>query len=120
MQRQGEQQIGITGNLKRRTSHHARSGWVLVETAGPMRGGLAYEKELLMKQWLRRRVGTLAGTTETWSTASLEVRSLAELSGLVRIDGSSLACVLRTTISVIGVILGRLWLAGDRCAVRES
>jgi Probable Zinc-ribbon domain len=86
MQRQGEQQIGITGNLKVRTAHHAGSGWVLVETAGPIRGSLAYEKELLIKQWLRRKVGTLAGTTENWSTASLEVRSLAELFDLAGID----------------------------------
>ena len=86
MQRHGEQQIGITGNLKVRTSHHAASGWVLVETAGPVLGSQAYEKELLIKQWLRRTVGTLAGTTENWSTASLEVRSLVELFGLVGID----------------------------------
>jgi hypothetical protein len=87
MQRQGEQQIGITGNLKVRTAHHAGSGWVLVETAGPMRGSLAYKRELLIKQWLRQTVGTLAGTSENWSTASLEVRSLAELFGFVGIDG---------------------------------
>jgi hypothetical protein len=79
MQRHGEQQIGITGNLKRRTGHHARSGWVLVEAAGPMLGAIAYKKELLIKQWLRQAVGTLAGTTENWSTASLHVHSLAEL-----------------------------------------
>jgi hypothetical protein len=83
MQRHGEQQIGITGNLKIRTDHHARSGWVLIEIAGPMLGSLAYEKELLIKQWLRRTVGTLAGTKENWSTASLDVHSLAELFDLV-------------------------------------
>jgi hypothetical protein len=83
MQRQGEQQIGITGNLKIRTGHHARTGWILLETVGPMRGDLAYEQELLIKQWLRRTVGTLAGTSENWSTAILEVRSLAELFSLV-------------------------------------
>jgi hypothetical protein len=87
MQRHGEQQIGITGNLKIRTSHHAASGWVLVETAGPMLGSQAYEKEFLIKHWLRRAVGTLAGTTENWSTASLEVHSLVELFGLAGIDG---------------------------------
>jgi hypothetical protein len=86
MQRHGEQQIGITGNLKDRTDRHARLGWVLVESAGPMLGSLAYEKELLIKQWLRRTVGTLIRTTENWSTASLEVRSLVELFGLVGID----------------------------------
>src|SRR5262249_44240142 len=86
MQRHGEQQIGITGNLKVRTGHHAGSGWILVETAGLMRGSLAYERELAIKQWLRRVVGTLPGTTENWSTASLEVRSLIELFGLVGMD----------------------------------
>ena len=86
MQRHGEQQIGITRSLKIRTDHHARSGWILVETVGPMRGVLAYERELLIKQWLRRTIGTLAGTTENWSTASLEVRSLVELFGLVGLD----------------------------------
>jgi hypothetical protein len=88
MQRHGEQQIGITGNLKDRTGRHARMGWVLVETAGPILGSLAYEKELLIKQWLRRTVGTLAGTRENWSTASLEVRSLGELFGLAGIGES--------------------------------
>lgn len=48
-----------------------------------MRGDLVYEQELLIKQWLRRTVGTLAGTSENWSTAILEVRSLAELFSLV-------------------------------------
>ncbi len=86
MQRHGEQMIGITGNLKIRTGHHARSGWVLVETIGPMLGRLSYEKELLIKQWLRREVGPIKGRTENWSTASLEVRSLAELFSLVGID----------------------------------
>jgi predicted GIY-YIG superfamily endonuclease len=82
MQRHGEQQIGITGNLKIRTDHHARSGWVLVDTTGPMLGSIAYKKELLIKQWLRRTVGTLVGTTENWSTASFEVHSLSELLSL--------------------------------------
>jgi hypothetical protein len=85
MQRQGEQQVGITGNLKTRTDHHARSGWALVETAGPMLGSQAYEKEFIIKQWLRRTVGTLAGTTENWSTASFEVQSLTELFSFVGI-----------------------------------
>jgi hypothetical protein len=91
MQRHGEQQVGITGNLKIRSDHHARSGWTLIETMGPMLGSLAYEKELLIKQWLRRTAGTLAGTTENWSTANLDVRSLAELWGLVGMNGSNQA-----------------------------
>jgi hypothetical protein len=86
MQRHGEQQIGITGNLKIRTGHHAGSGWTLVQAVGPMQGSRAFEKELLIKQWLRRTVGTLAGTTENWSTASLEVRSLGELFCLIGED----------------------------------
>jgi hypothetical protein len=86
MQRQGEQQVGITGNLKIRTSHHAGSGWILVDALGPMQGSLAYEKELLIKHWLRRTVGTLAGTTENWSTVGLEVHSLGELFNLIGED----------------------------------
>ena len=116
MQRHGEQQIGITGNLKIRTDYHARSGWVLVETTGPMRGGLAYEKELLIKQWLRRAVGTLAGTTENWSTASLEVRSLTELFGLVGIGAmEELGCTAWRTSSYSGANSGQcIEVAGHR------
>jgi len=82
MVRQGEQQVGITGDLKRRTDHHARTGWVLVETIGPMLGSIAYQKELLVKRWLSREIGTIAGTTESWSTAKLEVHTLHELLSL--------------------------------------
>ncbi len=97
MQRHGEQKVSITGDLKVRTGHHARSGWVVIETAGPMLGSLAYERELLINQWLRRTVGTLARTTENWSTAALEVSSLAELFDLVGMDGCCLDVTLVTS-----------------------
>jgi hypothetical protein len=53
------------------------------------RRGSAYQKELLIKQWLRQTVGTLPRTTEAWSTASLEVQSMVELFDLVGLDNQA-------------------------------
>lgn len=79
MSRHGEQQIGITVNIKQRQRQHARHGWTLLDYVGPMPGQDAYELELAVKAWLKDNPGTLPGTTENWSTAQLEVADLQEL-----------------------------------------
>jgi len=82
MQRPGEQQIGITNNLEKRTTQHERNGWQLIDQAGPYSGHTTLRLETRIKQWLKREVGVIRGTTENWHTSSLEVQSLAELKSI--------------------------------------
>lgn len=79
MSRPGEQQIGITNNLKQRIDQHKKKGWTPVDEKGPFEGSdiLAIEKSL--KKWLKENVGVIDGTTENWTTTSMEVYSLTEL-----------------------------------------
>ena len=79
MERPGEQQIGITNDLKTRTKTHQSNGWNLLETVGPIYGDTAYKTERTFKEWLKKEIGTVQGTTENWETARMEVRSLSDL-----------------------------------------
>ena len=42
-------------------------------------GKKVQETEALFKKWLKKEIGLMEGTTENWSTTSMEVQSLAEL-----------------------------------------
>jgi ssDNA-binding Zn-finger/Zn-ribbon topoisomerase 1 len=79
MQRPGEQQLGITNVLSDRMRTHERNGWVLLEHAGPASGQKVLDTEKAFKRWLKKEIGLMEGTTENWSTTSMEVQSLAEL-----------------------------------------
>jgi hypothetical protein len=79
MHRPGEMQIGITNDPKRRIKTHERYGWVLLDLSRPESGKVVYEVELRMKQWIKSNLRAIEGTTENWSTTSMEVQSLAEL-----------------------------------------
>ena len=79
MQRPGEQQIGITNDLKTRLKVHERNGWSLIECVGPAPGKTVLKAEVSLKRWLKDCIGVIEGTTENWSTATLEVNSLAEI-----------------------------------------
>ena len=79
MQRPGEQQLGITNELDIRMKTHERNGWVLLEHAGPASGQKVLDTEKAFKRWLKKEIGLMEGTTENWSTTSMEVQSLAEL-----------------------------------------
>jgi predicted GIY-YIG superfamily endonuclease len=79
MQRPGEQQIGITNDLRTRLRTHERYGWVLLEHTEPAQGKKVQAIEAVLKKWLRKNIGTIEGTTENWSTTLMEVLSLAEL-----------------------------------------
>ena len=79
MQRPGEQQLGITNDLKTRLQVHGRNGWVLLEHTKPVQGEKVWEIEVALKKWLMKNIGVIEGTTENWATTSLEVLSLAEL-----------------------------------------
>jgi len=79
MQRPGEQQLGITNELDVRRKAHERNGWVLLEHTEPAPGQKVLDTEKVFKQWLKKEIGLVKGTTENWSTTSMEVQSLAEL-----------------------------------------
>ena len=79
MQRPGEQQIGITNVLPDRLRKHERNGWSLLEHTQPASGQKVLDTETSFKKWLKKEIGLIKGTTENWSTTSMEVHSLAEL-----------------------------------------
>jgi len=79
MQRPGEQQIGITNDLKTRLQTHERNGWVLLEHTEPASGQKILDTENAFKKWLKKNIGVMEGTTENWATTSMEIQSLAEL-----------------------------------------
>ena len=79
MYRAGEQQIGITNDLKTRLQVHGRNGWVLLEHTKPAQGQKVLAVEAALKKWLKKNIGVMEGTTENWATTSMEVLSLAEL-----------------------------------------
>ena len=80
MRRLGEQQFGITNDLPTRIKRHKKNGWILLEhTIEGASGKKVQETEALFKKWLKKEIGLIKGTTENWSTTSMEVQSLAEL-----------------------------------------
>jgi hypothetical protein len=86
MQRPGEQQLGITNVLTDRLRTHERNGWTLLEHTEPASGQKVLDTEKAFKQWLKKEVGLIKGTTENWSTTKMEVQSLAELKARSRIE----------------------------------
>ena len=80
MQRPGEQQLGISNVINDRLRRHESNGWSLIEhTTVPSRGQKVLDTEKAFKQWLKKEIGLMEGTTENWSTTKMEVQSLAEL-----------------------------------------
>jgi len=79
MEKPGEQQIGITNVVAQRLRTHSSNGWSVIEVVGPFSGAEVLETETKLKRWIKRKVGAIPGTSENWSTTSVEVRSLAEL-----------------------------------------
>jgi hypothetical protein len=79
MHRAGEQQFGITNDLKTRLRIHERNGWILLEHTEPAQGKRVWETEAVLKKWLKKNIGVMEGTAENWATTSMEVHSLAEL-----------------------------------------
>jgi len=79
MERPGEQQIGITNDLKTRTKTHQSNGWNLLETVGPIYGDTAYKTDRTFKEWLKKEIGTVQGTTENWDNTRMDVSSLPDL-----------------------------------------
>jgi hypothetical protein len=86
MERAGEQQIGITNQLKQRLQCHKRNGWVLVESIGPINGCLAADIEKIVKQYLRRTRSRIRGTHENWPTTKIQASSLRDIFMLAGVD----------------------------------
>ena len=86
--RPGEQQLGITNNFPRRLRVHASNGWVEIQKTGPHSGHDVYQTEKIYKQWLKKKIGVVPGTSENWYTSKMEVKSLAELKVRSGIDTS--------------------------------
>jgi len=79
MERNNEQQLGITNNIDARLSQHAVNGWKVLEFKGPASGKEVLRLETAFKKWLKNEIGVIEGTTENWSTFSMKVSSFAEL-----------------------------------------
>ena len=79
MEREGEQQLGITNHLDKRMSTHSKNGWVKLDLVGPISGEKIFDTERKLKQWLRSEIGVIEGTQENWYTKNLKVSSLVEL-----------------------------------------
>ena len=79
MQRESEQQLGITNDLPQRFAYHSCFGWSELDSTGPHPGRKVLDTEILLKKWLKEKIGLIPGTTENWYTSKMEVHSLAEL-----------------------------------------
>lgn len=86
MQREAEQQIGITNCPKTRIATHKRSGWDLMEIVGPAEGIIVANIETTIKQWLKLRKLRIDGTHENWRKDDLTVDSLAEIALMAGVD----------------------------------
>jgi len=87
-------QIGISNDLDRRLKEHARSGWRLLESSGPMPGTQAMKLESALLRFLRASGAVMgpeagwrdfSGFTESWTRESLELSSLDELFELAKV-----------------------------------
>lgn len=79
MEREKDQQIGITNNPLNRFRKHFSNGWKLIEMQGPADARKIHERELAIKRWIRKRIGCVEGTRENWYKHNLRVLSIAEL-----------------------------------------
>ena len=79
MQRESDQQIGITNNPPNRFHRHFANGWQLIELQGPANARQVHSRELTIKRWIRKRIGCVEGTRENWHKSNLCVSSIAEL-----------------------------------------
>jgi len=87
MERAGEQQFGISNFITDRLRTHELNGWNLIEhTTKPALGQKVLDTEKAFKRWLKKEIGVMDGTTENWSTTSMEVQSLAELKAMSGIE----------------------------------
>ena len=86
MEREYDQQIGITNVPKTRISTHKREGWALVELIGPADGAKVKKLEATIKQWLKTNNLRIEGTHENWRKDDLRVESLEQIALKAGVD----------------------------------
>ena len=86
MEREYDQQIGITNVPKTRIPTHKREGWILVELMGPADGEKVKELEAIIKQWLKTNNLRIDGTHENWRKDDLMVESLEQIALKAGVD----------------------------------
>ena len=79
LEREEDQQIGITNNPANRLRKHSANGWQLIEMQGPANAREIHARELSIKRWIKQHVGCVCGTRENWLKENLCVFSIAEL-----------------------------------------
>ena len=79
MERENEQQFGITNNLEQRMRVHYRSGWVQIDVTDAHDGKEIQKIERKFKKWLKQNIGLVPDKQENWYKSKMEVSSLAEL-----------------------------------------
>lgn len=86
MEKEFDQQIGITNSPKTRIPAHKKDGWSLIEMVGPADGAKVKELEATVKQWLKANNLRIKGTHENWRKDNLTVGSLAEIALMAGVD----------------------------------
>lgn len=86
MEKEFDQQIGITNAPQTRIPAHKKDGWVLIEMVGPANGAKVKELEATVKQWLKANNLRIKGTHENWRKDDLTVGSLAEIALMAGVD----------------------------------
>ena len=88
MIRTGEQQIGITNQIKDRIRKHKLSGWIPLDISEQFSGQDVLDTERKFKKWIKENIGLMPGTQENWSSSKLKVNSLSELKKITGIKTS--------------------------------
>ena len=87
MEREIDQQFGITNDLVQRIQFHEREGWKLIDNFGPSLGEYILEQESKLKIWLKKEIGLdLKGKEENWFKKKLKVKNLEELFEFAEIE----------------------------------
>ena len=87
MEREIDQQFGITNDLVQRIKFHEREGWKLIDKYGPSSGEYILEKESKLKIWLKEEIGfDLKGKEENWLKNKFKVKNLNSLFESAKIE----------------------------------
>jgi uncharacterized protein (DUF983 family)/predicted GIY-YIG superfamily endonuclease len=88
IEKPGQQKIGISNKFKKRMATHTANGWYKIGVSVEHSGYEVYKIEKKFKQWLRKKIGLVSGTTESWLTKKIYIHSLSELKEKSGIDTS--------------------------------
>ena len=80
MEKEEEQQFGITNHKERRIGYHKKNNWKeIAVTVSSHPGKEVQELEKTLKVWLKTEVGLLPHRTERWDKNKRNIRSLKQL-----------------------------------------